>query len=291
MSRFILSFLVFWSGWAFAASEKVIVEVGDGRILEIPSGSTLEVNPKKLLEVEAAGKGQIRILALKAGVAILKASSESNEKSFLIEVLSRDNQGDWLKRTEWRNYFCSKDGIRCDLDNKVISGVTEDVTWFFEARKICKAKMPCSWTVRMNEASRIGVQSELKRVYDDLNFYLSDDAQIRIESLCEDKDKKRLDQVAANLKETYDVTPQIQCLQRTPDLWVLDVLVVAERAGSGEISNPLRWETIKIPSDKPFRAYVAELSQNNRLRLSPQSNVTRSRRRDSDVARPRSHIW
>ncbi len=52
--------------------------------------------------------------------------------------------------------------------------------------------------------------------------------------------------------------------------------MVAERAGSGEISNPLRWETIKIPSDKPFRAYVAELSQNNRLRIVANPEVSLS---------------
>jgi hypothetical protein len=268
MLRSILSLmLILFCSRALAISDKVVLEAGDSRILDIPSGSTVDVSPKKILEIEAAGKGQIRILALKSGIALLKASSESTEKTYLIEVLSRDSQGDWLQRAEWRNYFCSKEGIRCDLENKVIEGKTNDVAWFFEARKICKSKMPCGWAVRISEIARLKAQNDLKSLYENLKVYLSDEAQVRIESLCEDKDKKSLEQAVLNLKQTYDVIPQVQCLPHTPDLWALDVLVVAERVGSGEVSNPLRWETIKIPSDKPFQAFVAELSQNTRLRI------------------------
>lgn len=252
---------------ASASSEKVVVEAGKSVVIGIPSGSTIDVNPKKLVEVESAGKGQLRLIGLKSGVAMLKATSENAEKTFLVEVLSRDSQGDWLQRSEWQSYFCGRDGVRCETEDKIISGETSDVAWFFEARKICKAKMPCTWSVALNDSARFKAENNLKTLFPEVGFHLDGRGQIRVESQCEERDRKRLEQILAAVKDTYDVLPQVQCLLRTPDLWLLDVLVAAERDGSGDISNPLRWEKIAIPSDQPFRAFVAELSEKHSMRI------------------------
>lgn len=259
--------LLFLNLAAAEPSEKVILEAGKSEVIRIPSGSSIDVNPKRLVEVEAAGKGRVRLIGLKSGVALLKATSETQEKNYLIEVLSRDSQGDWLQRSEWQSYFCAKEGVRCDADDKIISGTTRDVSWYFEARKLCKAKMPCSWAVELSEAARFQAENDLKTLFPEVNFHLDSKGGIRLESLCEDKDRKRLEQILETVKDSYGVNPQVQCLLRSPDLWLLDVLVVAEREGAGDMSNPLRWERIEIPSDKPFRAFVAELSQDTRMRI------------------------
>lgn len=278
MPRFILSFFLLFALTAISAeaNRKIILEAGRDQVVRIPPASAVTASPKNIVEVEAAGKGEIRLIGLKSGVALVKATNEDSEVSFVVEVLSRDSQGDWLLRSEWRSYFCSKKGIQCDVEQKVIAGQTDDLSWFFEARKICKSKMPCSWNVQLTEPSTFKAENDLQALYPELSFHLSPQGQLRIESTCEEKERKRLDQVIAAIEESYKVAPEVQCLLRTPDLWSIEVLVIAEREGSGEISNPLRWERIEFPSDQALQAFIAELSQDSRLRIvaNPELNMS-----------------
>ncbi|RYZ55348.1 MAG: hypothetical protein EOP07_14420 [Proteobacteria bacterium] len=273
MSSFILSLLLLTSGMA---SPKIYMEAGESETIDIPSESSVEVNPKKILEIEAAGKGKLRLIAIKSGVVLIKASSPQGEKSWLVEVLGRDQQSDWLLRSEWQSYFCSKDGIHCDLENKVISGESDDLEWFYEARQTCKKKMPCSWQVVISEAARTKALRDIKPILGGLSFDVTADGQVLIDSYCDDADKKVMDKALANLNESFKILAQIRCLERAPDVYLLDVLVVAERKGSGEISNPLQWERIEVPSKQPLHAFIAELSQNSRLRVVAQPELSLS---------------
>lgn len=273
MSSFILSLFLMA---ADVGSPKLYLEAGQSRILDIPSDSSLEWNPKKILEIEPAGKGRVRLMALRSGITLLKASSPSGEQSWLIEVLNRDQQNDWLQRAEWQSFFCAKAGIHCDPETTLISGSSDDIAWFYEAKQLCKKKMPCTWRVELTEATRIKARLELSPLFGHLSFRLSADGQIQIDSSCDEADKKILDKVLTNLAESYHLTPQIHCLTRAPDLWLLDVLVVAEREGSGEISNPLRWERITVPSKQSLHAFVAELSQSSTMRIVAQPELSLS---------------
>ena len=147
MSSFTLSLLILLTlapSSLWAISTKIYIETGQSQTLEIPAGASLQLSQKKVLEVELIGKTQIRLVALRSGVVILRAILGDSERSWLIEVLSRDGQSDWLLRSEWQSFFCAKDGVHCDLENKIISGESNDLSWFYEAKQLCKKKMPCT---------------------------------------------------------------------------------------------------------------------------------------------------
>ncbi|MBC7662098.1 MAG: hypothetical protein H7249_20575 [Chitinophagaceae bacterium] len=255
---------------------KITMQAGQTQVLAIPSGSTLDLNPRKIIEIEAFGKGQVRLLALKSGIVLLKAKNSETEKTWLIEVLGRDQQSDWLLRSEWQSFFCARSGVHCDLENKVISGTTDDLSWFYEARDTCKKKMPCSWQVLLSDAAAAKASVNLGPLLAHFPFKLTPDGQIRLESFCDETDKKSLEKVVANLAETYHIAPQISCALRAPDLWAIDVLVTAERKGQGEISNPLQWEKIEIPERQPLRATLAGLSQTSGMRILAQPALSLS---------------
>lgn len=255
---------------------KIYMEAGQTQILDIPSDSSLELNPKKVLEIEAAGKGRVRLMAMRSGITLLKASSPSGEKNWIIEVLSRDQQNDWLLRSEWQSFFCAKAGIRCDTENTIIAGEVDDLPWFYEAKQLCKKKMPCTWQVILSPLARTKARINLAPQLGQMDYKLSSDGQIQISSYCDDSDKKQLEKVISNLSESYHLSPQINCLLRSPDLWILDVLVTAEREGSGDISNPLQWERIEIPSTKPLHAFIAELSQKSKIHIVAQPELSLS---------------
>jgi len=264
------------SGTVQTGTPKITLEAGKSTVLSIPSGSSLEMNPKKILEVEASGKGQVRLIALRSGITLLKASSPEGEKSWLIEVLSRDAQNEWLLRSEWQSYFCRKVGVRCDTENTVILGETDDLPWFYEAKQQCKKKMPCTWQVLLGRGALSKAKLEILPRFGSMNFQIDPDGLIQIDSFCDDSDKKALEKVMSNLRESYHLTPQINCIVRSPDLWLLDVLVIAERAGEGDISNPLQWERIEFPARQPLRAFIAELSQKSRLKVVAQPELSLS---------------
>lgn len=251
----------------FASPSKIYVEAGQTSLLDIPSESSLEMNPKKILEIETAGKGQVRLLALRSGIALLKASSPSGEKTWIIEVLGRDQQNDWLLRKEWQSYFCEKPGVKCDGENTVLSGEVDDLAWYYEARQICKKKMPCSWRIGLSLLAREKARRDLTPQHESFHLDVDEEGAITLRYACEESNKKALDQIRRNLEERFHVSPQILCLARSPDLWRLDVLVIADRESAGEISNPLQWERIEIPSRQPLHAFIAELSQKNHMHI------------------------
>ncbi len=273
MSSFILKFLLLAE---IASSSKIYLEAGKSAVISIPSGSSLELNPKNILEVEASGKGQVRLIALRSGITLLKASSPEGEKSWMIEVLPRDPQNDWLLRSEWQSFFCAKEGVRCDSEHKIIAGETEDINWFYEAKQLCKKKMPCTWQVELSIQALIKARLELRPWFGPLTFRIQADGQIQVDSACDESDKKTLEKALSNLQESYHLTPQIHCLLKSPDLWLLDVLVIAEREGAGDISNPLQWKRIELPSKQPLQAFVAELSQNSKLKIVAQPELSLS---------------
>ena len=136
--------------------------------------------------------------------------------------------------------------------------------------------MPCTWQVILSPLARTKARINLAPQLGQMDYKLSSDGQIQISSYCDDSDKKQLEKVISNLSESYHLSPQINCLLRSPDLWILDVLVTAEREGSGDISNPLQWERIEIPSTKPLHAFIAELSQKSKIHIVAQPELSLS---------------
>ncbi len=248
-------------------AKSIRLEAGESYRLAVESGVQLDLSPKGIIDIDVSGKAEITLFGLKSGVAVLRLLRGEKVEKIFIEVLKRDSSDEWLRRKEWQSYFCLGRGIQCDFEQSRIFGVSDDIDWFYKARKQCRDKMPCTWAVELSSRAIQNFKQNYQALYPDWLWSLSSDGSIAYESDCSDADEKLAKAAAESFKTKYEQVPERRCRRSSVEVWKAEVIVWAEKKGKGDKSNPIRWDKLEWPQDKPLKAIISELAEEHHYRI------------------------
>lgn len=276
MTKILLFLLLVSLSSPVAAFEKITLEAGDSQILSIPPETGLRLGQKNIVEVESLKDGRYRILAMRSGLVHVKAEGEDGtiKQSWLIEVLPRDPDHQWLLKDRWRSYFCEKAGISCAVESGVISGQTDDLSWLHQAKEACMKRQTCSFNVRLNEEGVRVWTDRLQAYAPSLSFDIKRDGRVLVKRDCEKN--PHFEGLQKALQEAYGISPQSICQINSPETWTLEVLALANRKRQNEASNPLRWKLLELPIDEYPTAIIEGLSSRSDIQILAQPTLLMS---------------
>lgn len=265
MIRLMILFL-FLTGQA-KALETIRLEPGESQVIALPAESGLRVSQKNILEIESLPKGRYRLLAMRSGLVHLKAESEDGtiRQSWLVEVLPRDPDHQWLRKDKWRLFFCDQPNVHCDEEAGLVSGQTDDLAWLHGARTQCSKRPACRFTVRLSELGIETWTERLRHYAPGLDLTIRDDGQVLAKRDC-GKDPI-YESLQKTLDESYGIPLQSVCAVKRPETWSLDVVTVAHRKRQSQASNPLHWKILELPPEENISAVIDGLSTSSDIHI------------------------
>ena len=269
-------------GLAFASEAEVPLndwhmELGSSRELTAPTGTTLRLSQKKVVEVEELGPLRFRLLAVKSGLVYVRALDQEGRlrASWMVDVAVQPppSVGERLQQKSWQHYFCDEAGVVCDTERFVISGTSSSLRWLHAARRQCEKQAPCRFEVNLNSEAQLSWQKQLQREMSRDDLTIEADGSVRIDADCGMEPAKRDEQLRRELELRYAAPLLLRCRDASTVSYHLELIAVAQRSQSIERDNPLRWEGLAIPLNTPLQAIIAGLTEKGQAQILAQPEV------------------
>lgn len=136
--------------------EPLTLAVGEAATIDVGEEDTIHVSRKGPVDIVLVRAGVWQVVGLRPGVVVVTvrdANGDEVARRLYNVVELSTHKHPLFDNNIWHNFICKRKGVRCDLVNHAVYGVSDDFRWFATAKVQCAKQQPCLFHVVLKPES------------------------------------------------------------------------------------------------------------------------------------------